>query len=104
MQGLSLHIIRFDTVTRMLLYVAVAIGIWTGVTAAEWWLVGAVTTSWLIYLGSRIFVMHHTACDLGERKYNISVALFDIIQPCWELVLRLCLWFTPKEMHMRRKV
>lgn len=104
MQGLSLHIIGFDTVTRMLLYVAVAIGIWTGVTAAEWWLVGAVTTSWLIYLGSRIFVMHRTACDLGERKYNISVALFDIIQPCWELVLRLCLWFTPKGMHMRRKV
>ncbi len=104
MQGLSLHIIRFDTVTRMLLYVAVAIGIWTGVTAAEWWLVGAVTTSWLIYLGSRIFVMHRTACDLGERKYNISVALFDIIQPCWELVLRLCLWVTPKGMHMRRKV
>ena len=104
MQGLGLRILKADTITRILLYIAVAVGIWVGVAQSGWWLVGAVATSWLIYLGCRIFVLHRTARDLGERKYNISVALFDIIQPCWELFFRLCLWISPKGMHMRRKV
>ena len=104
MQGLGLRILKADTITRILLYIAVAVGIWVGVAQSGWWLVGAVATSWLIYLGCRIFVLHRTGRDLGERKYNISVALFDIIQPCWELFFRLCLWISPKGMHMRRKV
>ena len=104
MQGLGLRILKADTITRILLYIAVAVGIWVGVAQSGWWLVGASAASWLIYLGCRIFVLHRTARDLGERKYNISVALFDIIQPCWELFFRLCLWISPKGMHMRRKV
>ena len=104
MQGLGLRILKADTITRILLYIAVAVGIWVGVAQSGWWLLGAVATSWLIYLGCRMFVLHRTGRDLGERKYNISVALFDIIQPCWELFFRLCLWISPKGMHMRRKV
>ena len=104
MQGLGLHILRVDTITRILLYITVIVGIWVGVAQTRWWFVGAIAASWLVYLGCRIFVLHYTARDLGERKYNISVVLFDLIQPCWELFFQICLWLSPKGMHMRRKV
>ena len=104
MQGLGLHLLRADTMTRTLLYAAVVVGFWVGIAQAGWWLVGATAALWLTYLGCRILVLHRTARDLGERKYNISVVLFDIIQPIWELFFGLCLWLTPKSMHLRRKV
>ena len=102
MHGIGLCIFGADTFIRVLLYIAVGIGISVGIMQHAWWLMGASIALWVVYFGCRILILHKTAQDLGERKYNISLLLFDIIQPCWELFFRLCLWLTPKNMHLRK--
>ena len=104
MSGISPYLLAFDSLTRVLLYIAAAVGIVAGIALHEWWLAGASFALWLTYIGCRILVFHQTANDLGERRYNVSILLYDIIQPCWELYLRLYLLIMPKDMHMRRKV
>jgi hypothetical protein len=44
------------------------------------------------------------ARELGERKYNVSIPLFDILHPLWELYYNLRMRLSSKEMYMRRKV
>ena len=91
-----------DTFTRVLLYIAAGVGIGTGIVLHVWWLMGASIALWAVYFGCRMLILHKIAQDLGERRYNVSLLLFDIMQPCWELFIRLCLWFTPKSMHLRK--
>ena len=104
MNGLRPILLNADTYTRALLYVALVISIVWGCINHWWLLMGATTLLWLIYLGCRILVFHHVASDLGERQYNVSLPLMDLLHPCWELYFRLRLCLTSKDMHMRRKV
>lgn len=104
MHGIAPYLLGTDTFTRVLLYIATAIGITAGIIGQAWWLVATAAVLWLMVLGLRILVLHRTARDLSERRYNVSLALFDLIQPCWELYFRLRLRLMPKDMHMRRKV
>ena len=104
MSGTSLYLLAIDSLTRVLLYIAVAASIVAGIALHEWWLAGTSFALWLTFIGCRILVLHQTANDLNERRYNVSTLLYDIIQPCWELYFRLYLRIMPKDMHMRRKV
>lgn len=104
MHGTVSYLLSADTLTRVLLYIMVAISIAASITFHEWWLAGITIALWAIVIGSRIFVLHRIARNLGERRYNVSLPLFDFIRPCWELYFRLRLWIMPKDMHLRRKV
>lgn len=104
MHGIAPYLLGGDTFTRVLLYIATATSIAIGIIGHAWWLIATAATLWLLVLGLRILVLHRTSRDLGERRYNVSLALFDLIQPCWELYFRLRLRLMPKDMHMRRKV
>lgn len=98
------YLLGADTLTRVLLYIAATGGIILGILQ-HWWLsVGITAALWLATLGCRIFVYHRAAHDLGERRYNVSLPLFDFIQPWWELYFRLHLLFASKRAHLRRKV
>ena len=104
MRGLRPMLFSFDTWTRVLLYIAVASSITIGCIKHWWLLVLATVLSWGIYLGCRIFVFHRVARELGERRYNVSIPLLDIIHPLWELYFALRMRLSSKDMHMRRKV
>lgn len=104
MHGIAPYLLGGDTFTRVLLYIATWAGVATGIIRQAWWLVATTAALWLLVLGLRILVLHRTAHDLGERRYNVSLVLFDLIQPCWELYFRLRLRLMPKDMYMRRKV
>jgi hypothetical protein len=104
MHGLRPLLYSFDTWTRALLYIAVASSITIGCIKHWWLLVLATVLSWGIYLGCRIFVFHRVARELGERRYNVSIPLLDIIHPLWELYFALRMRLSSKDMHMRRKV
>ena len=104
MAGILPLLFSADTWTRTLLYVAVTASIVLGCIHHWWILVGATALLWSIYLGCRIFVFHRTARELDERRYNVSILLFDILHPLWELYFALRMRLSPKDMHMRRKV
>ena len=104
MNGLRPILLNADTCTRALLYVALVVSIVWGCINHWWLLMSTTTLLWFIYLGCRILVFHHVAGDLGERQYNVSLPLMDLLHPCWKLYFRLRLCLTSKDMHMRRKV
>ena len=103
MKGMRPYILSADTLTRTLLYTAVATGIIMGCIEQRWLLVGITTLPWLTYLGCRTFVFHRIARELGERRYNVSLPLFDILHPSWELFYNLRMRLSSKDMHMRKK-
>ena len=102
MRGIAPYLFGTDTFTRVLMYVAIGVGIGAGIMQHAWWLMGTSIALWLIYFGCRMLILHKTSQDLDERKYNASLLLFDIIQPCWELFFRLYLLLMPKRMHLRK--
>lgn len=104
MKGTALLLLSIDTLTRVLLCASAIAGVVVGVAFHGWWLAGASLALWIAFIVCRMFILHHTANDLKERRYNVSTFLFDLIPPCWELYFRLCLLIMPKDMHMRRKV
>lgn len=104
MRGIQPYLLGADTLTRLLLYIMVAGGITLSIMH-HWWLsVGIIAALWLVGLGCRIFVYHRASRALGERLYNVSLPLFDIIQPCWEFFFSIQLLLSSKRAHLRRKV
>lgn len=104
MRSLQPYLLGADTLTRTLLYLAVAGSLVVSIVQ-HWWISVAVSaTLWLISLGSRIYVYHRASADLGERRFHLLLPLLDILQPWWELYFRLHLLCTSKRAHMRRKV
>ena len=104
MHGIIPYLLSGDTLTRILLYIMVVVSMMVSITYQQWLLAAIATTLWALVLGCRIFVLHCTSRNLGERRYNVSLVLFDLIRPWWELYFRLRLWIMPKDMHLRRKV
>ena len=104
MRGFRPFLFTLDTWTRVLLYIAIICGITIGCIKHWWILIGAIALLWCIYIGCRIFVFHRIARELGERRYNVSIPLFDILHPLWELYYNLSVRLSSKDMHMRRKV
>ena len=104
MRGLRPCLLGADTFTRVLLYLAVVASIVLACIYHWWILLGATALLWAIYLGCRIFVFHRVARELSERRYNVSIPLFDILHPLWELYFAIRMRLSSKDMHMRRKV
>ena len=104
MRGLRPSLLGIDTCTCTLLYLAVVASIVLACIYHWWILLGATALLWAIYLGCRIFVFHRVARELSERRYNVSIPLFDILHPLWELYFALRMRLSSKDMHMRRKV
>ena len=103
MKGMHPYLLSADTLTRTLLYATLSTGVIIGCIEQRWMLVGATTLLWLTYLGCRTFVFHRIARELGERRYNVSLPLFDILHPSWELFYNLRMRLSSKDMHMRKK-
>ena len=104
LQGTTPHLLGIDTLSRILFYIGVIAGIVYGIVHQQWITVGVCAGAWLVRYACMLFVFHTTARDLGERKYNVSLPLFDLIQPVWELYFRLRLMFGSKRTHLRNKI
>ena len=102
MNGMRPLLFGADTLTRTLLYVVIIAGIIMGCIGQRWLFVGLTVLLWLIYLGCRIFVFHRLARELNERRYNVSLPLFDILHPLWELFYNLRMRLSSKRMHLRK--
>lgn len=104
MRGMQRYLLGADTLSRTLLYAATAAVAVISILH-RWWITLAITLGlWLLSLGCRLFVYHRTARDLDERRYLLSLPLFEILHPWWEAYFRLCLLFSSKQPYMRRKV
>ena len=104
LQGVGPYILGADTLSRTLLYAVIITGIVLSILH-HWWITLIITIGlWLTTLGCREYVYHQATRLFGERRYNISLPLFALLHPCWELYLRLNLLFSSKRTFLRRKV
>ena len=103
-RGIEPYLLGADTCTRLMLYICVAGGTALSVMHHWWLTLGIIIGLWLAFLGARIYAYHCAAQLFGERRYNVSLPLFDLLHPCWELSYRLITLLTSKDAHMRRKV
>ena len=98
------YLLGTETFSRLLFYTAIIGGAVYSIKYHLWITLGICIGMWLLRFGCQIIVFHQTARDLGERRYNVSLPLFDLLQPLWELYFRLRLLCSPKHAHMRNKL
>ena len=104
MQGAGPYLTDLDTLSRSLYLLGVVGGIIYSCVCG-WWITLIVCASlWTIWWATRLVIFHFLAKDLGERKYNVSLPLMDLMQPCWELYFRLRLMVTSKRAFLRSKI
>ena len=104
LQGTSPYLLGIDILSRILLYIGIIAGIVYGIAHQQWVTLGVCAGAWLVRYACQFIVFHITARDLGERRYNVSLPLFDLIQPMWEFYFRLRLMFGSKRAHVRNKI
>lgn len=93
-----------ETLSRVLLYTSIVAGIAYGIIQQQWIMVGVCAGLWALRYACHTIVFHKTAHDLGERRYNVSLALFDLLQPLWDLYFSLRLLCSSKRAHLRNKI
>lgn len=104
MHSIKSCILGAETFCRILLNITVLGGIILGLINHWWVTLGIIIGLWCICIGCRIYIYNRAAKLFGERQYNISLPLFDVLHPCWELYFRIIQLFSSKQVHMRRKV
>ena len=104
MNGMGPYLVDIDTVTRTLYHMGV-VGTIIYSCICGWWItLGVCAGLWTIWWGMRLLIFHNMAKVLGERRYNVSLPLMDLIQPFWELYFRLRLIITSKRAFLRSKI
>lgn len=104
LHGMGPYLLGAETLSRLLFYAVVIAGAAYGILNHQWTVMGISIGGWLLRFGCQLFVFHRSARDLGERHYTISLPLFDLLQPLWELYFRLRLLCSSKRAYMRNKI
>ena len=104
LHGMNPYLLGAETLSRLLFYAVVIAGMVYSIQHALWVTLGICIGGWLVRFVSQLIVYHWSARDLGERRYNVSLPLFDLVQPVWELYFRLRLLCSSKRAYMRNKL
>lgn len=89
-KGAQRFMLGFETLTRLLFYLAVIAIITLGVLDEQWVLAGMGAFIWIIRYIIQAVVINKTAKTLGEkRRYYLTLPVFDILQPLQSLQFKL---------------
>ena len=102
LHGIQPQLLAFETLSRCLFYAGIVGGIVYSCMAGLWITLAICVALWAVRLGCQLYVYHRVASDLDERRYNVSLPLFDLLQPLWEMYFRVRLLFTSKRAFLRR--
>ena len=102
LHGIQPQLLAFETLSRCLFYAGTVGGIVYSCMAGLWITLAICVALWAVRLGCQLYVYHRVASDLDERRYNVSLPLFDLLQPLWEIYFRARLLFTSKRAFLRR--
>ena len=104
MRGAGPYLMDSDTLTRTLYHIGVVSVIIYSCICGWWSTLGVCAGLWTIWWSMRLLIFHRMAKVLGERRYNVSLPLMDLLQPFWELYFRLRLKMTSKRAFLRSKI
>lgn len=92
----------FETCSRLLFLFLTIVCIVYGILTQNWMTVGVATLLWLLRFIMLTMVFRKTSLALGERKFFLSLLLFDWMQPLWNLHFKFLLHSRRKDEFMRR--
>ena len=102
-RGAQRYLLGFETLSRLLFYVACIAGIVFGILSFHWVAAGIALLLWLIRYTVQAVIINQAAKEMGgNRKYYFSLPVFDILQPIQSLNFKLCRFFRGKGDFMRR--
>lgn len=102
-RGAQRYLSGFETVSRLLLYIALIASIVCGILNFHWPVAGIALLLGLIRYIVQAVVINRAAKEMGgNRTYYFSLPLFDILQPMQSLNFKLCRFFRGKRDFMRK--
>lgn len=102
-KGVQRYLLGFETLSRLLFYLACIASITIGILNCHWLMAGIALFIWLIRFIFQAIIINKTASDQGEqRHYYFSLPIFDILRPLQTLEFNLYRICRGKGNFMRR--
>jgi hypothetical protein len=95
-KGFRRYLMGFETCSRLLFLVAVVLCVVYGILMKDWVTIALAGTMWLVRYLVQLWVFRKTCIALGERRFYLTLPLWDWMQPLWSLRFKL-------QQRMRRK-
>ncbi len=102
-KGIQRYLAGFETFSRLLFHAACVATIVIGILNAHWLIAGIALLIWLIRYAVQATIINQTAKEMGgDRKYYLSLPVFDLFQPIQSLQFKSHRLFRRKGDFMRR--
>jgi glycosyltransferase involved in cell wall biosynthesis len=99
-KGSQRYMLSFETMTRLLFYLAVIATLILGILNKHW-VAGFAGLLWLVRYMVQAIIINTTAKELGEgRRYYFSLPVFDILLPFQSMVFKLFHTFRGKRANI----
>ena len=100
--GLQRYWLGFETTSRLLFITATIAAIVVGAINMQWIVLGVALLAYILRYVMQAIIINQTAADFGEKKYYLTLPLFDIIQPLDVLNFKLFRKIRGKADYMKR--
>ncbi|WP_321436777.1 glycosyltransferase [uncultured Bacteroides sp.] len=100
--GLQRYWMGFETTSRLLFITATIAAIVVGAINMQWIVLGIAILAYILRYVMQAIIINQTAADFGEKKYYLTLPLFDIIQPLDVLNFKLFRKIRGKADYMKR--
>lgn len=101
--GMQRHLLGFDTLTRLAFYAACIGTIVWGCLQSHWLTAAIALAVWMLRTALQAMVINQAARVLGEqRRYYLSLPLFEVLQPLWSLYGKLGYLLRDKQEFLRK--
>lgn len=101
-KGIQRYLLGAETASRLLFYLFFIALVVISSLCHSWAMVGIAILIYLVRFTCQCIVINHTAKDLNERNFRLTLPLFDILQPLANLKFKLIRKFRRKSDFMRR--
>lgn len=101
-KGIGRYLMGFETCSRLLFLISTTICLIYGILIQGWIMTTIAIVLWSIRFMIQAIIFHKTSIALNERKFCLTLPLFDWIQPLWNLKFKLQQRFRNKNEFMRK--
>ena len=93
----------FETFSRILLHTTCIVGMAVGILNKQWIVAGSILFVWILRYILQAIIINKASKELdGDRRYYLSLPLFDLLQPLQTLRFKIDKLFMTKENFIRR--
>lgn len=96
------YMLGFETLSRLLFYAVCIALITLSILSRQWVLLGSACLIYIARFIMQAVIINKTAKDFGEKRYYLTLPVFDIAQPLWSLKFKTIRFFRRKGDFMRR--